>query len=236
MKDYELEMASKVWPKSNFKSEKEWLDYVNKWWPKLPGLTKTLDRFKKPKMTESKIGSYSYSCLMAELDPEDKFFVIRNLTSQLNPSDLVWGDGKGAELEPHITVLYGIHETSPRPFMELLKEISPFSVEVTGLTIFEGEQYDVLKLDIRSPELVSLNNLIRRKFEHTSSFPDYHPHCTIGYLKKGVASRYVGDTRMISSLKVSGLTFSSSSQIRGKVSIPCKDPNELVFKLLGETR
>jgi hypothetical protein len=86
------------------------------------------------RLSESKLSSYSYSCLMASISPEDSFFVIRNLVATLNPSDLVWGDGKGIELEPHITVLYGIHEKSANPFVDLCSRISPFEVKATGLT------------------------------------------------------------------------------------------------------
>ena len=233
----DFEMASQLWPKDKFGSEEEWKKYVMKWWPKLPSITARLDDLKKTRsMNESKMGSYSYSCHMASMSPEDSFFVLRNLVSTLNPSDLIWEDGKGAELEPHITVLYGIHETSARPFIDVCSKIATFSVGVTGLSIFEGDQYDVLKLDIESDELRDLNQFIRDRFEHTSSFPDYHPHLTIGYLKKGRSSLYVGngDTRMINSLTITGFTFSSSSQIRGKVSIPCMNPNlNLVDRLLA---
>jgi hypothetical protein len=171
---------------------------------------------------------------MALISPEDRFFVMRNITTTLNPSDLVWSDGKGAELDPHITVLYGLHETSPTQFIDICERVSPFSVSVTGLSIFEGDEYDVLKLDIESRELVELNSFLRGGFEHTSSFPDYHPHLTIGYLKKGTSVNYIGDTRMINSLNVVGFEFSSSSKTIGKVSIPCKDPNEsLASKLLN---
>ena len=190
-------------------------------------------------LTESKIGAYSYSCLMASIRPEDAFSVIRSITATVAPSDLVWGDGNGVELDPHVTVLYGIHERSAKPFVSMCSEIEPFHIAATRLSIFEGGEYDVLKLDSESPTLVEMNEIIRTKFEHTSSFPDYHPHLTIGYLKKGAASKYVGDgdTRGITTLCVNGFVFSSSSSIRGKVSIPCKDPNaSLASKLLSAIR
>jgi hypothetical protein len=189
------------------------------------------------RLSESKIGSYSYSCLMAAISPEDRFSVIKSLTASLDPSDLVWGDGKGAELDPHVTVLYGIHEKFPRPFIDICEKVSPFSIRVSGLSTFEGDDYDVLKLDIESQELTDLNAFIRSRFEHTTSFPDYHPHLTIGYLKKGMAGKYgvgTGGTSMISSLNVVGFEFSSSSKSVGKVSIPCRNPNEsLAAKLLS---
>lgn len=36
--------AAMIWPRSNFASLTEWLDYVKKWWPKLPSMTAILDK------------------------------------------------------------------------------------------------------------------------------------------------------------------------------------------------
>jgi hypothetical protein len=40
--EYQLEIAAKLWPKSFFETETEWLEYVAKWLPKLPALNKAL--------------------------------------------------------------------------------------------------------------------------------------------------------------------------------------------------
>jgi hypothetical protein len=29
------------------------------------------------------------------------------------------------------------------------------------------------------------------KFPHTTNFPDYHPHSTVAYLKKGTGQKYI---------------------------------------------
>ena len=34
-------------------------------------------------------------------------------------------------------------------------------------------------------------NFKLRRFPHTNKYDDYKPHCTIGYLKKGTAKKYV---------------------------------------------
>ena len=36
--------AAMIWPRSNFATITEWLDYVKKWWPKLPAMTAILDK------------------------------------------------------------------------------------------------------------------------------------------------------------------------------------------------
>ena len=30
-----------------------------------------------------------------------------------------------------------------------------------------------------------------REFPHTNTYPDYHPHCTIAYLKPKMADKYI---------------------------------------------
>ena len=172
-------------------------------------------------LTESKIGSYSYSCLMAALRPEDAFSIVSSLTSKVSSSDIHWGDGNGAELEPHVTVLYGLHETRPDPFIALLGERQKFTVRIAGLSTFDGDEYDVLKLDVESPELTHLNSELRRKFKYTSKFSSYSPHITIAYLKKGVSQRYLWLPIPLQRAVVSGYWFSSSDDAIGKVSIPC---------------
>lgn len=172
-------------------------------------------------LTESKLGGYSYSCVMAALSATDRFDIVRKLTSQIDPMDLVWEDGLGAELDPHVTALYGLHEQRPEPFVEALSKIHPFEVTFKGLSTFDGAEYDVLKLDVESKDLVQLSRLLRRKFKYTNSFPDYHPHLTIGYVKKGSAQKYFGMEFPLSAT-IEGFVFSSSNKLVGKVGIECQ--------------
>jgi hypothetical protein len=56
--------------------------------------------------------------------------------------------------------------------------------------LFENEKYDVLKFEVVGDNLHETNADLK-KFPHTTSFPDYNPHLTIAYLKKGEGSKYV---------------------------------------------
>jgi 2'-5' RNA ligase len=108
---------------------------------------------------------------------------------------------KGKEDEPHVTILYGIKDAleglkaiqAAQP--KIAKAIPTISCTIKSLTAFENPDGDVLKLDIDSTQLVALNKYLRSITEYTSSFPDYHPHLTIAYLKAGTAKKYVGDKR-----------------------------------------
>lgn len=108
--------------------------------------------------------------------------------------DVYHEDGDyGRETEMHVTVLYGIHDTNSKNARELLKDVKPFKVKLGKLTAFTtSPRYDVIKLEVISPALHKLHKLIKSNMEVTSKFPDYRPHVTIAYLKKGKSEKYIG--------------------------------------------
>jgi 2'-5' RNA ligase len=63
------------------------------------------------------------------------------------------------------------------------------TIELKNVGMFQNE-CDVLKFEASNPTLHACNfNL--KKLPHTSSYPNYEPHSTIAYLKKGMGQRYV---------------------------------------------
>jgi RNA polymerase sigma factor (sigma-70 family) len=103
----------------------------------------------------------------------------------------------GREDEPHITALYGITEATPNTTAKAVLEATTGNISATvgKLSVFKGEKYDVLKAEIDSPDLYSINAAMRKSVPFESDFPDYTPHLTIAYLKKGQGEKYVGDAR-----------------------------------------
>jgi 2'-5' RNA ligase len=107
---------------------------------------------------------------------------------------------KGIERESHITLKYGLHTGNVEDVRHLLAGAGPITVTLGATSIFPsrasdvqrgGSAYDVLKIDVDSPELHRLNQVLHQ-LPHTDSFPVYQPHVTIGYLKPGVADAYTG--------------------------------------------
>lgn len=93
------------------------------------------------------------------------------------------------EDDPHITLLYGHdHENTDLEILkkELKKAIDETPIEFTTepISLFENEN-DVVKIGIQSDSLSKLNSLIREKFPYKTNFPDYKPHITLAYVKKG---------------------------------------------------
>lgn len=136
---------------------------------------------KKEKDTEKK---YPYGCAMLYFNfPEMKTF-----HEKIDSEDLA---GEGLETEPHVTILYGLHsdEIKDDDVIHIcMKGVS--SVLLHNVSCFENKEYDVLKFDVRSDFLHDTNEKLS-KLPHTTDFPNYHPHCTIAYLKSGKGKKYM---------------------------------------------
>lgn len=100
---------------------------------------------------------------------------------------------EGLENNIHTTVLYGIKGTEPKSDKKLPE--LPLELEWVGLGKFTPAEkpYDVLliKLD-KTPELQELFDQINDNYpDNVNSYPEYVPHTTVAYLKKGMADKYI---------------------------------------------
>lgn len=137
------------------------------------------------KKEESK-KKYSYGCSMLYFD----FPQMNVLHDEIHEDDIYDGDSTGLEREPHVTLLYGLHSDE-------IKDDDVINASIKGIqsmglgnpSLFENEKYDVLKFDVEAPFLIDINKELS-KLPHTTDFPDYHPHCTIAYLKPGKGKKY----------------------------------------------
>lgn len=136
---------------------------------------------------------YEYGCVMVGLNTITKEWnKIQNL---IDEDDIYFGDGKeggyGRELDPHITILFGIHDNVEDKDVELLiNDINKPELTLNNVSLFENELFDVLKFDIESLDLHELNKKFK-SLPHTTDFPNYHPHTTICYCKKSQAQKYI---------------------------------------------
>lgn len=99
----------------------------------------------------------------------------------------------GLEDEPHITLLFGIHpDEVDRELAEaMVKSISKIELKADKISIFENDDFDVVKLDIIPSEtLLQLRKMFINTLPNTQTFPDYKPHMTISYVKKGEGKKY----------------------------------------------
>ena len=132
---------------------------------------------------------YDYNCFMLETP----FKNWNKLLFEIDDSD-VYDNEKGEfgkENESHITILYGLHGDIP---FSRIKKITdnykePIGYNISGIGVFQNEDYDVLKLDIESEGLRKLHNAAC-KYPYTSDYDEYHPHMTVSYLKSGMGKKY----------------------------------------------
>lgn len=126
-----------------------------------------------------------WASILPPIDPNDLY---------IHPEEDIYG----YEDTPHITALYGIHsgEVSAGQVRKVVKEekegIARESITIWlgQASFFENPDYEVLKFEVVSPELIQFYYHLKTNLPYTKTHPKYSPHATIAYLKKGTGSKY----------------------------------------------
>lgn len=143
----------------------------------------------EPKVLEENDASRSYACLM--LDCSDFKPELQKIQSQIRPEDIYTKEeGHGLETDPHITVLYGIHDQDVNSVKDQLGDLSPCDYQLSGLSLFENTKFDVLKCSVKSVDLRAMNKRCTDNLEYTNDYPSYVPHLTVAYLLPGTGKKY----------------------------------------------
>jgi hypothetical protein len=133
---------------------------------------------------------YEYGCAMLYFS----FPEINKIHDAIDPKHIYIEEGDrtfGLEDEPHTTLLFGLHqEVGTKQIQEVLDKYTYSTCEIHNASLFKNEKYEVLKFDVAGNNLHESNKDLR-EYPHTSNFPNYHPHLTIGYLKPGCGDKYV---------------------------------------------
>ena len=139
---------------------------------------------------EKKGDTFEYGCAMVYFDFPD----MHQIHEMIVPEDVYLEEGDrsfGLEDEPHTTLLFGLHsnDLADEEVLSKCKSKPVGQIKLHNASLFENEKYDVLKFDAHNPVLHEINAELV-KLPHTTSFPDYHPHSTIAYIKKGQGRKY----------------------------------------------
>lgn len=111
-------------------------------------------------------------------------------TKSLIKKDDLYGQNKGMGIEddPHVTILYGIHDVDP-PLcvVDIIETYPKFVITLGGISLFKsadtGNAFDVVKVNILSSDLYVLNSSLSDECDYTSEFSEYTPHATIAFVK-----------------------------------------------------
>ncbi len=129
----------------------------------------------------------------------------------------------GRESTPHVTCLYGIVGADPAPIAACLAGFGPVTMTMGKVAAFEmgdAKPYDVLIVDVDSPDLHRLHALIKTTTATETKWPEYRPHCTISYMRKGMTRGYIGDTRFEGTkITFSSITFSPHTGDRVEIAL-----------------
>ena len=138
-----------------------------------------------------KINGYDYGCVMIDVPVKNWNEII----SWIDKEDLYEVEGENYDIQerPHLTLLYGLHkEVTPDMVKSIFDNFEgDIEVEVNGIDIFENEKFDVVKFNIKLTESLKWLNSKLSELPNSNEYPDYKPHITIGYVKKGMGKKYV---------------------------------------------
>lgn len=174
----------------------------------------------------------SKGCLMLDVD----FPEVKELQKQIKKEDLYTQEGEnsfGLERDSHITLLYGFDKSvTVDQLKDIINEFDfPKEIKTKSISLFENE-YDVLKFDIDDSFLKKVNKALK-VLPYKNDYPDFHPHLTVAYLKKGKGKDYI---KLFKDKTYSLITTKClfSSPDKEKTSIKIKLKKSLVEKILNE--
>lgn len=140
----------------------------------------------------------TYGCLM--MDADIKNWVEFHLAG-IDEDDVYlkpYDDSYGKEENPHVTVVYGIHEdeVDPQRMADMIEHyMKPLTVVIKEIDIFPGKEYDVVKYNVPLTGQLQGYRDIFMQVPNTQKFPEYHPHMTIAYVKPGTGEKYKTELR-----------------------------------------
>ena len=146
-----------------------------------------------------KLSSKDVGCVMVGA-PKEIAEAIKEFSKTI-PEDELYYDkdpdefSQGREDWPHVTALFGLKSQDPEDVQALLSDFGEVEFELGKVSLFENDDkpYDVVKVDVQSQDLKRMNKLLCDNLDYETDFPDFHPHLTIAYVKKGKGKKWVGE-------------------------------------------
>ena len=161
---------------------------------------------------ESTDHKHEYGCVMLGLDcPEWK-----EVTGMIHPDDVYHhptDDSYGLEDNPHVTLLFGLHsDVDDKQVEDVINKFKGqnLSLDILGVDSFTNKDFDVVKFKVNpTPELKAINQELS-KLPNSNQYPDYSPHITVGYVKPGMAQKYLDPNKKLN-YKIKGVEYSKAS-------------------------
>jgi 2'-5' RNA ligase len=171
-------------------------------------------------INESKKEERTYGCVMLDtkIDKWEELHLEGIDEDDIYEND---NDDYGLEENPHMTLLYGIHEDEIDPSVVhsvMEKNLHPVTVMITHIGCFENEDYDVVKYDVPvTKEIAKYRKMLEKTFPNTQKFKDFHPHITISYVKSGEGKKYAKELEEPFEVTFNKAVYSWHEEKNGKI-------------------
>lgn len=159
------------------------------------------------------INGHKYGCVMIDI-PVSNW---TEITSSIDSEDIFHGDEngdpRGIQKNPHVTILYGLHDdVTPEMVKSVFENYTgDINIKVDGIGIFENDKFDVIKFNVVPDSSLQYLHDELSKFPNSDQFTDYKPHITIAYVKKGTGKKYVKPEYKYEVKNVNKITYSMSN-------------------------
>ncbi len=123
---------------------------------------------------EADAGLYKYSSTQCTLSTADAEPILAYVNSI--PESHIYTDEAdptlGREKEPHVSILYGIHDADPTQVIACMKDVSPINLTLGALGSFSDPEkdYDVLYISVESPDLEKACALLTTAVKYTNRY------------------------------------------------------------------
>ena len=136
------------------------------------------------------------------------------------------------EHRPHVTVYYGADKRDLAQIEQVIHDYGrPIRAMLGAFNIFEHPEQDVLYIEVIGDSLKSLHESIA-KLPHSRppTHPEYAPHLTVAYLKKGTGRKYVGNVPFRMIISARGLTMIDAAGIEQTIrAVPANEREPLLL-------
>lgn len=142
---------------------------------------------------------YDYHSTQVNLKDCGKLEIQNFMNLQLKiPTVNIDNASGGLEGNPHVTCLYGINnDESYFKLAKLCKNMKLGKFTIGNIGSFRtNDDFDVLILEIESPDLYNINKTFRDNCKFTNNYPNYIPHMTLCYIKKGTCKDLEGECEL----------------------------------------
>lgn len=146
-------------------------------------------KFQPPKGAQKdeveKGGGYGYTCLDM---PPDVAAIAGQMAANIDAADLT---EDGIETFSHVTVLYGLMPSvAPGEIAHFAYLFEPVTVTFGDISLFENDEFDVVKLSVEGEDLRRLERMLRY-LPNENKWPEYNLHMTLAYVRPGQGKRYL---------------------------------------------